>query len=55
MNKRERLFYNSFLLWLNWLIGTPKKTWEKQIRMKAQQIFREINQVKMKTNRRLPR
>jgi ABC-type tungstate transport system permease subunit len=47
MNKREKLFYNSFLLWLNWLIGTPKKTWKKQIRVKAQQIFREMNEVKI--------
>lgn len=40
----RRLTLNSFLMWLDWLSRTPKKDWEKQIKVKARQIFMEINE-----------
>ena len=36
---------NSFLMWLNWLIQTPKKDWEKEIKCKANQIFLNLNSI----------
>ena len=36
---------NSFLIWLNWLIQTPKKDWEKEIKCKANQIFLNLNSI----------
>jgi len=42
MNEEQKI-YGEFYLWLDWLKDSPKKTWEKQIKVKAQQIFREIN------------
>ena len=39
---------NSFLMWLNWLIQTPKKDWEKEIKCKANQIFLNIKYEKDK-------
>lgn len=42
-DKGKKQILNTFLMWLDWLKQTPKKTWEKQIKVKAQQIFREIN------------
>jgi len=40
---------NSFLMWLNWLIQTPKKDWEKEIKCKANQIFLNIKYEKEKS------
>jgi hypothetical protein len=38
-----RQILNTFLMWLDWLKQSPKNTWEEQIKVKAQQIFKEIN------------
>jgi len=43
LKDNERLIYNSFLMWLDYLVTTPKDTWEEQITGKAQQIMREMN------------